>query len=304
MSSKTIPDSVESTRALLKRGKYVPDSGLATALYLSLQLGRPLLLEGRSGVGKSELAMVLAGQLGRPLLRLQCHEGLDASAAVYEWNYAAQMIEIRLAEHKGDRDKDAVAADIFSERFLVKRPILQALERSAAGAPILLIDEIDRADEGFEAYLLEILSDFQVSVPELGTIRAADRPIVVLTSNRTREIHDALKRRCIYHWIDYPSAAREADILSLRAPGIERRLTEGLDALVQDLRQQEFRGDARVRAAVEWAATLIELDREELDPKGASAGIAHILRRQQSGDENAVNDALRSSAGADREGGE
>ena len=304
MSSKTIPDSVESTRALLKRGKYVPDSGLATALYLSLQLGRPLLLEGRSGVGKSELAMVLAGQLDCPLLRLQCHEGLDASAAVYEWNYAAQMIEIRLAEHERDRDKDAVAADIFSERFLVKRPILQALEQSTAGAPILLIDEIDRADEGFEAYLLEILSDFQVSVPELGTIRAVDRPIVVLTSNRTREIHDALKRRCIYHWIDYPSAAREAEFLSLRAPGIERRLTEGLDALVQDLRQQEFRGDARVRAAVEWAATLIELDREELDPKATSAGIAHILRRQQSGDENAVADALRHSAGADREGGE
>jgi len=303
VNSKTIPESVESVRALLKRGQYVSDSGLATALYLSLQLGRPLLLEGRSGVGKSELAMVLAEQLGRPLLRLQCHEGLDASAAVYEWNYAAQMIEIRLAEHERDRDKDAVAADIFSERFLVKRPILQALEQSAAGAPILLIDEIDRADEGFEAYLLEILSDFQVSVPELGTIRAADRPIVVLTSNRTREIHDALKRRCIYHWIDYPSAAREAEILTLRAPGIERRLTEGLDALVQDLRQQEFRGDARVRAAVEWAATLIELDREELDPKSTSAGIAHILRRQQSGDENAVADALRHSAGADREGG-
>ncbi len=304
MGSGAIPDSVAGTRALLKRGKYVPDNGLATALYLSLKLGRPLLLEGRSGVGKSELAMVLARELGRPLLRLQCHQGLDASAAVYEWNYAAQMIEIRLAEHERDRDKDAVAADLFSERFLVKRPILQALEQSAAGAPVLLIDEIDRADEGFEAYLLEILSDYQVSVPELGTIRAEVRPIVVLTSNRTREIHDALKRRCIYHWIDYPDAAREAEILSLRAPGIERRLTESLDALVQELRQTEFRGDAHVAAAVDWAATLIELDRQEIDPKGTGAGIAQILKRQQIGDENAVADALRSAAGDHREAGE
>lgn len=288
MSSKSIPNSVESTRALLKRGKYVPDGGLATALFLSLKLGRPLLLEGRSGVGKSELANVLARQLGRPLLRLQCHEGLDASAAVYEWNYAAQMIAIRLAEHDDGSDKDAVAADIFSERFLVKRPILQALEESADGAPVLLIDEIDRADEGFEAYLLEILSDFQVSVPELGTIRAVARPIVVLTSNRTREIHDALKRRCIYHWIDYPDAAREAEILSLRAPGIARRLTESLDALVQELRHREFRGDPWVTTAAKWAATLIEMDRQELDPKDTSAGIAQILKEQQSGEGKAA----------------
>jgi len=281
MDTTKIPDSVESTRALLRKGKYVPDSGLATALFLSLKLGRPLLLEGRSGVGKSELGLVLAREMGRPLLRLQCHEGLDASAAVYEWNYAAQMIEIRLAEHEKDRDKDEVAADIFSERFLVKRPILQALEESDAGAPVLLIDEIDRADEGFEAYLLEILSDFQVSVPELGTIRAAQRPIVVLTSNRTREIHDALKRRCVYHWIDYPDAAREAEILEFRAPGIARRLTERLDGLVDELRQTEFRGDAFVRAAVDWAATLIDLDRQELDPKDTSAGIAQIIKNHQ-----------------------
>ena len=300
MDTTMIPDSVESTRALLRKGKYVPDSGLATALYLSLQLGRPLLLEGRSGVGKSELGLVLAREMGRPLLRLQCHEGLDASAAFYEWNYAAQMIEIRLAEHEKDRHKDQVAADIFSERFLVKRPILQALEESAAGAPVLLIDEIDRADEGFEAYLLEILSDFQVSVPELGTIRAAQRPIVVLTSNRTREIHDALKRRCIYHWIDYPDAAREAEILKSRAPGIARRLTESLDALASDLRQSEFRRDAGVRAAVDWAATLIELDRHELDPKDTSAGIAQFLKMHQAGDGNA--DALQSAAGDPGEG--
>ncbi len=292
MAEGDIPDSVESTRALLQQGKYVPDRGLATALFLSLKLGRPLLLEGRSGVGKSELAMVLARQLGRPLLRLQCHEGLDVSAAVYEWNYAAQMIEIRLAEHNKDRDKDQVAADLFSERFLIKRPLLQALEPSIAGAPVLLIDEIDRADEGFEAYLLEILSDFQVSVPELGTIRAAERPIVVLTSNRTREIHDALKRRCIYHWIDYPDAAREAEILALRAPGVARQLTASLDALVSELRQSEFRGGAGVRAAVAWAAALIELDRQELDPKDTSAGIAQILKMQQAGDGSAMADAL------------
>ena len=295
MSSNATPDSVESTRALLKRGKYVPDSGLATALFLSLQLGRPLLLEGRSGVGKSELAVVLAQQLDRPLLRLQCHEGLDASTAVYEWNYAAQMIEIRLAEHNKDRDKEEMAADLFSERFLVKRPILQALEPNIAGAPVLLIDEIDRADEGFEAYLLEILSDFQVSVPELGTIRAAQRPIVVLTSNRTREIHDALKRRCIYHWIDYPDTAREAEILKLRAPGMARQLTETLDSLVDELRQLEFRGGADVQAAVAWAATLIELDRQELDPKDTSAGIAQILKMQQAGDGTAVAGALQSA---------
>ena len=205
------------------------------------------------------------------------------------------MIEIRLAEHNKDRDKEEMAADLFSERFLVKRPILQALEPNIAGAPVLLIDEIDRADEGFEAYLLEILSDFQVSVPELGTIRAAQRPIVVLTSNRTREIHDALKRRCIYHWIDYPDTAREAEILKLRAPGMARQLTETLDSLVDELRQLEFRGGADVQAAVAWAATLIELDRQELDPKDTSAGIAQILKMQQAGDGTAVAGALQSA---------
>lgn len=293
MNSEMMPDSVESTRALLRRGKFMSDQNLATMLYLSLKLGRPLLLEGRSGVGKSELGMVLARELERPLLRLQCYEGLDASAAVYEWNYAAQMIEIRLAEQAKTGDKDGLAGELFSERFLIKRPLLQALEETGARAPVLLIDEIDRADEGFEAYLLEILSDFQVSVPELGTIRAAERPIVVLTSNRTREIHDALKRRCIYHWLDYPDAAQEAEILELRAPTIARQLTESLDELVQQLRQAEFRGGAGVKAAVEWAATLIELDREEMDPKDTSAGIAQILKRHQDGEVNAVTDALR-----------
>ncbi len=282
MSPAKFPNSVESTRTLLKRGKYLPGEGLATSLYLSLKLGRPLLLEGRSGVGKSELASVLAEQLQRPLIRLQCHEGLDVSAAVYEWNYAQQMIEIRLAENAEGRGKDAVAADIFSERFLVKRPILQALETGkGSDAPVLLIDEIDRADAGFEAYLLEVLSDFQVSVPELGTFSAEERPITVLTSNRTREIQDALKRRCIYHWIDYPSAAREAEILKLRAPGVSRRFTESLDALVQELRSREFRGDPWVTAEAKWAATLMEMDRQELDPKRTGAKIAEMVKLHQ-----------------------
>ena len=282
MSPKTMPNSVESTRALLKCGKYLSDEGLGTSLYLSLKLGRPLLIEGRSGVGKSELASVLAEQLQRPLIRLQCHEGLDVSAAVYEWNYAQQMIEIRLAESAEGRGKDAVAANIFSERFLVKRSILQALEtKVGSGAPVLLIDEIDRADEGFEAYLLEVLSDFQVSVPELGTFRAEERPITILTSNRTREIQDALKRRCIYYWIDYPSAAREAEILKLHTPGMSRRFTEDLDALVQELRSREFRGDPWVTAEAKWAATLMEMDRQELDPKRTSAKIAEMVKRNQ-----------------------
>jgi MoxR-like ATPase len=281
MNGTAIPDSLKATRALLARGRYVADDGLATALFLGLRLGRPLLLEGASGVGKSALAGVLAEQLGRPFLRLQCHEGLDASAAVYEWNYAQQMIEIRLAEHGEARDKEAVAADIFSERFLVKRPILQALEPNIGGAPVLLIDEIDRADEGFEAYLLEILSDFQVSVPELGTVRAAERPIVVITSNRTREIHDALKRRCIYHWIGYPGVELEAEILAARAPGIARRLTARLDELVQDLRRREVSGDPWRTAEAKWVGTLAALDREELDPKSASASVAHMVKQQQ-----------------------
>jgi MoxR-like ATPase len=304
MIFEKLPDSVDATHALLKRGKFMSDQNLVTMLFLSLKLGRPLLLEGRSGVGKSELGMVLARELNRPLLRLQCYEGLDASAAVYEWNYAAQMIEIRLAEQEKTGDKDALADDLFSERFLIKRPILQALEEHGGSAPVLLIDEIDRADEGFEAYLLEVLSEFQVSVPELGTIRAAERPIVVLTSNRTREIHDALKRRCIYHWLDFPDAVQEVEILTLRAPGVARQLTEGLDELVQELRQLEFRGGAGVKAAVDWAATLIELDREEMDPKHTSAGIAQILKRHQEGDATAVSNALRAGAESHREGAE
>ncbi|MFN8928328.1 MAG: AAA family ATPase, partial [Rhodospirillales bacterium] len=220
----SLPASVDETVALLQRGDYVTDRALATALFLALKLGRPLFLEGEAGVGKTEIAKVLSKTLGRKLLRLQCYEGLDVSSAVYEWNYARQMIEIRLAEAAGDTDRGALASDIFADRFLIRRPLLQALEPQADGPPVLLIDELDRTDEPFEAYLLEILSDFQVTIPELGTIAAERPPIVIVTSNRTREIHDALKRRCFYHWVDYPAPERELAILKVKAPGADDRL--------------------------------------------------------------------------------
>ena len=220
-----LPASVDDTLALLGRGRYVADRSLATALFLALRLRRPLFLEGEAGVGKTEIAKVLAETLGRRLIRLQCYEGLDVASAVYEWNYARQMIEIRLAEAAGDRSRESLGSDIYSERFLIKRPLLQALEADASGAPVLLIDELDRTDEPFEAYLLEVLSDFQITIPEIGTIKAAEPPIVVVTSNRTREIHDALKRRCFYYWVDYPDAARELEILRVKVPGAADELS-------------------------------------------------------------------------------
>ena len=217
MSASTPPASVDAMLDLLTSHGYLAERALATVTYLSLRLGRPLFLEGD---GKTELAKVLSAALGRKLIRLQCYEGLDVSSAVYEWNSAAQMIAIRLAEAAGDTDRDQLSSDIFAERYLIKRPLLQALEPDTAGAPVLLIDELDRADEAFEAYLLEILSDFQVTIPELGTVKAPHPPIVIITSNRTREIHDALKRRCLYHWVDYPNAERELAIVKSRVPGI------------------------------------------------------------------------------------
>src|SRR6187455_1470272 len=213
MTDKTLPNSIDSTLDLLARADYIADRSLATVLYLALKMGRPLFVEGEAGVGKTEIAKVLATTLGRRLIRLQCYEGLDVSAAVYEWNYGAQMIAIRLAEAEGEGDKARIEHDVFSERFLIKRPLLQALEPDPGGAPVLLIDEIDRTDEAFEAFLLEVLADYQVTVPELGTIRAEQPPLVIITSNRTREVHDALKRRCLYHWLDYPDAERELAIL-------------------------------------------------------------------------------------------
>src|ERR1700761_8254342 len=234
------PASIDATVDLLKKGEYIADRSLATVLYLSLKLGRPLFCEGEAGGGKTEIAKVLSATLKRPLIRLQCYEGLDVASAVYEWNYARQMIEIRLAEAQGVHDRGQLATDIFDERFLIRRPLLEALQPHAEGAPILLIDELDRTDEPFEAYLLEVLSDFQVTIPELGTIKAAEKPIVIITSNRTREIHDALKRRCFYHWVDYPSAARELEILTVKAPDAPAALSQEIVGFIQALRGMEL----------------------------------------------------------------
>src|SRR3984893_18896382 len=218
--ARTIPQSIDATLSLLGEADYLADRSLATVLFLALRMGRPIFLEGEAGVGKTEVAKVLASTLGRRLIRLQCYEGLDVAAAVYEWNYAEQMIAIRLAEAEGHVDRDRLSHDVFSDRFLIKRPLLQALEPDTAGAPVLLIDELDRTDEAFEAFLLEVLADFQVTIPEMGTIKAAHPPIVVITSNRTREIHDALKRRCLYHWVGYPVAERELKIVRAKVPGV------------------------------------------------------------------------------------
>ncbi|MBP2227318.1 MoxR-like ATPase [Azospirillum agricola] len=277
-----LPASVDDTLALLTRGDYVADRSLATALYLALKLKRPLFLEGEAGVGKTEIAKVLSATLGRRLLRLQCYEGLDASSAVYEWNYARQMMEIRLAEATagGASDRDALAADLFSERFLVKRPLLQALEPDPAGPPVLLIDELDRTDEPFEAYLLEILSDFQVSIPEYGTIRAPEPPIVILTSNRTREIHDALKRRCFYHWVDYPSAAREREIVAVKAPRADARLAAQVVGFVQSLRGLDLYKAPGVAETLDWAQALVELNQLELEPSVINDTLGTLLKYQ------------------------
>src|SRR5689334_14845383 len=239
-SPRPLPISIDATVALLAEAEYLADRSLGTVLYLALKMGRPIFLEGEAGVGKTEIAKVLAETLGRRLIRLQCYEGLDVASAVYEWNYAAQMIAIRAAEAEGEHDRERIQSDVFSDRFLIKRPLLQALEPDPAGAPVLLIDELDRADEAFEAFLLEILSDFQVTIPELGTVKAATPPIVIITSNRTREIHDALKRRCLYHWVGYPPFARELAIVKSRVPGIADKLSREIVAFTQALREQDL----------------------------------------------------------------
>jgi MoxR-like ATPase len=274
------PASIDETLALLSRANYVGERSLATVLFLSLRLGRPLFLEGEAGVGKTEIAKVLAATLGRRLIRLQCYEGLDVAAAVYEWNYPAQMMAIRLAEAAGEHDKDRIEHDIFSERYLIKRPLLQALEPNDGGAPVLLIDEIDRADEAFEAFLLEILSDFQVTIPELGVIKAVHPPIVVITSNRTREIHDALKRRCLYHWVGYPDVARENAIVRAKAPEASARLTEELVAFVQAIRKQDLFKSPGVAETLDWASALTELDAVALDPGQVNDTLGVLLKYQ------------------------
>ncbi len=278
--SGSLPCSIDDTLALLHRGDYVGDRGLATVLFLSLRMGRPLFLEGEAGVGKTEIAKVLAKALGRRLIRLQCYEGLDTASAVYEWNYAGQMMAIRLAEAAGDKDRTALQQDVFSERYLVKRPLLQALEPDAAGAPILLIDELDRADEAFEAYLLEILSEFQITIPEIGTVKAVEPPVVVITSNRTREIHDALKRRCLYHWVDYPDAERETRILAAKAPDAPATLTRELVAFVQRLRKEDLFKSPGVAETLDWAMALTELDAVALDPALVTDTLGVLLKYQ------------------------
>jgi len=275
-----LPASIDQTIALLAKADYIADRSLATVLYLALKMGRPIFLEGEAGVGKTEIAKVLAASLGRKLIRLQCYEGLDVSAAVYEWNYGAQMIAIRLAEAEGGGDRDRIEHDVFSERFLIKRPLLQALEPDPDGAPVLLIDEIDRTDEAFEAFLLEVLADFQVTVPELGTVKAPHPPIVVVTSNRTREVHDALKRRCLYHWVGYPDAARELKILRAKVPGISKKLSEQVVAFVQALRKEDLFKVPGVAETLDWAGALTELDAVALDPATVSDTLGVLLKYQ------------------------
>jgi MoxR-like ATPase len=278
MSAK--PESIDATLQALQRGDYIADRSLATVLFLALKLGRPLFCEGEAGVGKTEIAKVLAATLDRPLIRLQCYEGLDASSAVYEWNYARQMVEIRLAEAQGEVDREQLGSEIFSEKFLVRRPLLEALQPVAGGAPVLLIDELDRTDEPFEAYLLEVLSDFQVTIPELGTIKAAEPPIVIITSNRTREIHDALKRRCFYHWVDYPDAARELEILKVKAPGAPQRLSRQVVAFVQELRRIDLFKVPGVAESIDWATALSELNVVDLDPRAVNDTLGVLLKYQ------------------------
>ena len=281
MASKTaLPKTIDDTLTLLGSTDYVADRPLATVVFLALKMQRPLFLEGEAGVGKTEIANVLSKALGRRLIRLQCYEGLDVASALYEWNYAAQMIAIRVAEAEGIADRDRLVEDIFSDRYLVKRPLLDALAPDPAGPPILLIDELDRADEAFEAFLLEVLADFQVTIPELGTVKAAEPPIVIVTSNRTREIHDALKRRCLYHWIGYPDFARELAILHARNPGASDRLAREVVAFVQALRKEELFKLPGIAETIDWASALVALGADRLDAAAVADTAGALLKYQ------------------------
>jgi len=280
MTIIALPTSIDAMESLLTSGNYVADRSLATVLFLALKMGRPILLEGEAGVGKTEIAKVLAKTLGRKLIRLQCYEGLDVSSSVYEWNYAAQMMAIRLSEAEGGVDRSQLEQNIFSERYLVRRPILEALTPDVSGPPVLLIDELDRTDEAFEAYLLEVLSDFQVTIPEFGTVKAPHPPIVIVTSNRTREIHDALKRRCLYHWVDYPTAERELEIVRTKAPQSPEKLSAEIVAFVQALRKQDLFKVPSVAETLDWVTALVELDAVALDPKQVSDTLGVLLKYQ------------------------
>lgn len=298
-----LPASIDATQALLTSAGYVADRALSTVVFLSLKLKRPLFLEGEAGVGKTEIAKVLAKSLGRPLIRLQCYEGLDVAAAVYEWNYAGQMMAIRLAEAGGAVDRERLESELFSERYLIRRPLLRALEPGEGGAPVLLIDELDRTDEAFEAFLLEVLSDFQVTIPELGTVRAPEPPLVILTSNRTREIHDALKRRCLYHWVDYPDAGRELQILRTRLPDAPEALSRQVVGFVQAIRKEDLFKAPGVAETLDWATALVELDAIALDPTLVIDTLGVLLKYQddiqamQGGRAKALLDEVRSSGG-------
>lgn len=275
-----LPQSIDETMAMLEAQDYLAGTALATVLFLALRMKRPLFLEGEAGVGKTEIAKVLARALDRPLIRLQCYEGLDVASAVYEWNYPAQMLEIRLSEAAGKVDRGRVESDIFSERFLIRRPVLQAISAENGRAPVFLIDELDRTDEAFEAFLLEVLSDFQVTIPELGTIRATEPPVVIITTNRTREIHDALKRRCLYHWVDYPKAAQELEIIRRKVPGCNAALSREIIAYVQRLRTIDLFKNPGVAETIDWATALTELDRLALDPETIADTLGTLLKYQ------------------------
>ena len=274
------PGSIEQTQALLEQANYVADRALSTTLFLALKMQRPLFLEGEAGVGKTEIAKVLSQTLDRRLVRLQCYEGLDIGSAVYEWNYSRQMLEIRLAEAAGTVDKARLARDVFSEEFLIERPLLQALRADDRGAPVLLIDELDRTDEPFEAFLLELLSENQISIPEIGTVRATEPPLVIITSNRTREIHDALKRRCLYHWVDFPAAERELDIVQRKMPEIDEQLSRLLVNFVQRLRQEDLFKLPGIAETLDWADALVQLDQIALDPTTIDGTLGTLLKYQ------------------------
>jgi len=275
-----LPDSIAATAALLASNDYVAGRSLATTVFLALKMQRPLFLEGEAGVGKTEIAKVLSSALGRPLVRLQCYEGLDLASAAYEWNYPRQMLEIRLAEASGRADTATLAKTIFDEQFLLKRPLLQALETTPAGAPVLLIDELDRADEPFEAFLLEVLADFQISIPEFGVIKAKEPPIVIITSNRTREIHDAVKRRCLYFWVDYPDAQRELEIVSRKVPRAGAELSRQVVEFVQRLRTRDLYKLPGVAETIDWTRALTALDRLALDPETINDTLGTLLKYQ------------------------
>lgn len=280
-SGKALPETIDGIIDLLAAEDYLAGRPLGTVLFLALKMKRPLFLEGEAGVGKTEVAKVLAKALDRPLIRLQCYEGLDVASAVYEWNYPAQMLEIRMAEASGVSDRSGLEGDIFSERYLIRRPVLQALEGEPGRAPVFLIDELDRTDEAFEAFLLEVLSDFQVTIPEFGTVKAAEPPIVIVTSNRTREVHDALKRRCLYHWVDYPAAADELAIIRRKAKGCNEQLSRQIVTYVQKLRTIDLFKNPGIAESIDWATALTELDRLALDPETIADTLGTLLKYQE-----------------------